>query len=183
MQRATPRVSRILETSLYVRDLERSRIFYERVFGFSAMFHDERMCALEVPGEQVLLLFRHGMTDQPAPVPGGLIPPHHGRGALHLAFAIPMRELAAWDDHLSRQDVGLESRVDWPAGGVSLYFRDPDGHSLEVATPGLWQTGNGSGWTSAAGFWSRYGGPPQACVRSDPFVASGATRRRTNEWR
>jgi catechol 2,3-dioxygenase-like lactoylglutathione lyase family enzyme len=138
MQRATPRVSRILETSLYVRDLERSRIFYERVFGFSTMLHDERMCALEVPGEQVLLLFRHGMTDQPAPVPGGLIPPHHGRGALHLAFAIPMRELAAWDDHLSRQDVGLESRVDWPAGGVSLYFRDPDGHSLEVATPGLW---------------------------------------------
>ena len=57
MQRATPRVSRILETSLYVRDLERSRIFYERVFGFSTMFHDERMCALEVPGEQVLLLF------------------------------------------------------------------------------------------------------------------------------
>jgi catechol-2,3-dioxygenase len=138
MQQKTPRLSQILETSLYVEDLVCSRLFYERVFGFSTMFDDERMCAMEVPGEQVLLLFRHGMTDQPAPVPGGLIPPHHGRGALHLAFAIPTSELAAWEDHLSRLDVALESRIGWPAGGISLYFRDPDGHSLEVATPGLW---------------------------------------------
>jgi catechol-2,3-dioxygenase len=133
-----PRVSHILETSLYVEDLDRSRRFYERIFNFVIMFEDERMCAMEVPGEQVLLLFRHGMTDQPAPAPDGMIPPHHGRGALHLAFAIPFGELAAWEQHLARHDVALESRLAWPQGGVSLYFRDPDGHSLEVATPGLW---------------------------------------------
>jgi catechol 2,3-dioxygenase-like lactoylglutathione lyase family enzyme len=138
MPRTTPRVSQILESSLYVDDLERSRAFYERMFGFSTIFHDDRMCAMEVPGEQVLLLFRHGMTDQPAPGPGGVIPPHHGRGALHLAFAIPFGELAAWEDHLKRSDIAVESRLDWPRGGTSLYFRDPDGHSLEVATPGLW---------------------------------------------
>jgi catechol-2,3-dioxygenase len=133
-----PRVSQILETSLYVDDLERSAAFYGRVFGFTTMFHDDRMCAMEVPGEQVLLLFRHGMTDQPAPAPGGMIPPHHGRGALHLAFAIPFRELAAWEKHLVELEIAVESRLTWPAGGTSLYFRDPDGHSLEVATPGLW---------------------------------------------
>lgn len=139
MQRKTPRVSQILETSLYVDDLDRSCTFYERVFGFQAVFHDNRMCAMEVPGEQVLLLFRHGMTDRPAPGPGGgVIPPHHGRGALHLAFAIPFGELAAWEEHLLQQDVAVESRINWPRGGTSLYFRDPDGHSLEVATPGLW---------------------------------------------
>ena len=138
MQRTKPRVSQILETSLYVEDLVRSRGFYERIFGFTTVFQDERMCAMEVPGEQILLLFRHGMTDQPAPAPDGFIPAHHGRGALHLAFAIPLRELASWDDHLSCHDVVVESRLSWPAGGTSLYFRDPDGHSLEVATPGLW---------------------------------------------
>ena len=138
MPRATPRVSQILETSLYVDDLERSRAFYERVLGFVTIFHDERMCAMEVPGEQVLLLFRHGKTDQPAPGPGGFIPPHHGRGALHVAFAIPFGELTAWEEHLARQDITVESRLRWPKGGTSLYFRDPDGHSLEVATPGLW---------------------------------------------
>ena len=26
----------------------------------------------------------------------------------------------------------------WPRGGESVYFRDPDGHLLELATPGLW---------------------------------------------
>ena len=133
-----PRVSHILETSLYVDDLARSREFYARVFGFIAVFEDERMCAMEVPGEQVLLLFRHGMTDQSAPLPGGVIPPHHGRGELHLAFAIPFGELANWDTHLTRLEIPLESRIEWPRGGTSLYFRDPDGHSLEVATPGLW---------------------------------------------
>jgi catechol 2,3-dioxygenase-like lactoylglutathione lyase family enzyme len=25
-----------------------------------------------------------------------------------------------------------------PRGGHSIYFRDPDGHLLELATPGLW---------------------------------------------
>jgi catechol 2,3-dioxygenase-like lactoylglutathione lyase family enzyme len=138
MHRVAPRVSQILEASLYVEDLKRSRAFYEQIFDFVTVFEDERMCSMEVPGEQILLLFRHGMTDRPAPVPGGMIPAHGGRGALHLAFAIPFGELAAWEDHLSRQGVVLESRIGWARGGTSLYFRDPDGHSLEVATPGLW---------------------------------------------
>jgi catechol 2,3-dioxygenase-like lactoylglutathione lyase family enzyme len=138
MPATLPRVSGILETALYVDDLDRSRRFYASLFGFDTIFQDERMCAMEVPGEQILLLFRHGMTNEPAPAPNGFIPPHHGRGALHLAFAIPLRELDAWLDHLHRNGIALESRLDWPAGGTSLYFRDPDGHSLEVATPGLW---------------------------------------------
>ncbi len=135
---AVPRVSGVLETSLYVEDLDHSRAFYQRLFGFEQFMCDSRMCALGVPGEQVLLLFRHGMTDQPAPAGGRCIPPHHGRGALHLCFAIPYGELAAWEAHLARSAIEIESRLRWPHGGTSLYFRDPDGHSLEVATPGLW---------------------------------------------
>lgn len=138
MADTVPRVGGILETALYVDDLDRSRRFYAGLFGFGNIFQDGRMCAMEVPGGQILLLFRHGMTDEPAPAPNGFIPPHHGRGALHLAFAIPLRELDAWIEHLRRREVALESRLDWPAGGTSLYFRDPDGHSVEVATPGLW---------------------------------------------
>jgi catechol 2,3-dioxygenase-like lactoylglutathione lyase family enzyme len=133
-----PRTSGILETSLYVADLDRARAFYQRVFGFELFVNDGRMAAFGVPGGQVLLLFRAGATDAPAPTPGGVIPPHHGAGALHVCFAIPFGELAAWEAHLAGEGVAVESRVRWPRGGTSLYFRDPDGHSVEIATPGLW---------------------------------------------
>ena len=138
MPGSTPRVSGILETSLYVADLAVSREFYLCLFGFEEFLRDGRMCALGVPGGQVLLLFRRGGSATPAPAPGGFIPPHDGHGALHLCFAIPFRELDAWERHLAAHGIAIESRVTWPAGGTSLYFRDPDGNSLEVATPGLW---------------------------------------------
>nr|WP_237705563.1 hypothetical protein [Chthoniobacter flavus] len=32
----------------------------------------------------------------------------------------------------------VESRVTWERGGESIYFRDPDGHLLEMLTPGVW---------------------------------------------
>ena len=133
-----PRVSRQLESSLYVADLERSAAFYKRVFGFEELLREDRMVGLAVPGGSVLLLFRRGGSVQPSEVPGGVIPPHGGQGSLHLCFAIPLAELEAWARHLTNLDIPLESRVVQSFGGTSLYFRDPDGHSLEVAVPGLW---------------------------------------------
>jgi catechol 2,3-dioxygenase-like lactoylglutathione lyase family enzyme len=35
--------------------------------------------------------------------------------------------------------VPVESEVSWPQGGRSLYFLDPDGMVVELATPGLWR--------------------------------------------
>lgn len=133
-----PRISHQLESSLYVADLDRSEAFYQRVLGLETFLRDDRMAGLGVPGNSILLLFRHGGSVEPSPTPDGIIPPHDARGHQHLAFAIPVGELAAWESHLQAQGVPLESRVTWPRGGVSLYFRDPDGHSVEVATPGLW---------------------------------------------
>ncbi len=139
MTQTAPRLTGVLETSLYVADLNRAQAFYQRLFGFETFVHDGRMCAMGVPGAQVLLLFLRGSTDAPAPAPGGgVIPPHHGEGPLHLCFAIPLGELAAWERHLAAEGVAVESRVHWPRGGTSLYFRDPDDNSIEVATPGLW---------------------------------------------
>jgi len=133
-----PRVSHILETALYVADLDVSRAFYQRVFGFEVFGQDHRMCAFRVPGTGVLLLFQAGGSLQPGQTPGGVIPPHGGRGELHLCFAIPVAALDAWVSHLAAQKVPIESRVVQAFRGTSLYFRDPDGHSLEVASPGLW---------------------------------------------
>jgi len=91
-----------------------------------------------LPGSQVLLLFRRGATLEPAAVGNGFIPPHHGEGPLHVCFAIPLGELSAWEAHLQGLGIPVESRLRWSKGGTSLYFRDPDDNSIEVATPGLW---------------------------------------------
>ena len=133
-----PMISHVLETSLYVSDLPRSRAFYQRIFGFDALHEDHRICALRIPSSAVLLLFKHDGSLEPSHMPGGLIPPHGGSGVLHLCFAIPLASLDDWTAHLEKQDIELESRVRQTFGGISLYFRDPDGHSVEVATPGLW---------------------------------------------
>ncbi len=133
-----PRINGVLETALYVTELDTSSAFYKRVLGFEQFLRDDRMSALGVPGQGVLLLFvRHGSAE-PSQTPQGTIPAHDGQGTLHLAFSIPVGELDSWSAHLQSEGVVIESRITWPRGGTSLYFRDPDGHSVEVATPGLW---------------------------------------------
>ena len=130
----------LLETGLYVDDVARSRAFYTRLFGFPVLIEDDRLCALDVAGSAVLLLFRKGATTETVHLPGGAIPPHDGDGTLHYAFAIPAGDLEAWAQRLGAEGIEIESRFTWPLGGVSLYFRDPDGHLVELATPGVWAT-------------------------------------------
>jgi catechol 2,3-dioxygenase-like lactoylglutathione lyase family enzyme len=133
-----PRVTGILETCLYVSDVERSAQFYERLFGFRRMVCDERICAFAVSDRDVLILFLQGGTAEPIQMPGGVIPPHDGSGQSHFAFAIAGEDLPAWEKQLLDAGVAIESRVRWESGSESLYFRDPDGHLAELATPGLW---------------------------------------------
>lgn len=137
---AAPPVARVLETALYVDDLVRASRFYDRLFGFPTLFADARLIAYDVGGLSVLLLFVRGSSDAPQQLPGGTIPAHDGAGPLHVAFAIEAGALDRWERRLAAESVGIESRLEWPCGGVSLYFRDPDGHLLEFATPGLWRT-------------------------------------------
>ncbi len=131
-------VTGILETALHVANLEAAIAFYQRLFGFEVMARDKRFCAFNVTGRDVLLLFERGASTAPTPVPGGVIPPHDGQGHLHIAFSITAADLPDWETRLAEQGVPVESTVDWPAGGKSLYFRDPDGHLLELVTPGIW---------------------------------------------
>jgi catechol 2,3-dioxygenase-like lactoylglutathione lyase family enzyme len=135
-----PTLNAVLETALYVDDLDRARGFYEAGLGLRLLRADHRMCAFDVGGRSVLLLFRRGASADTMVLPGGTIPPHDGQGPLHMAFAVAAEELPAWEDVLRERGIPVEGRTDWPKGGRSVYFRDPDGHLLELATPGLWET-------------------------------------------
>lgn len=138
--RRTPllKVTRVLETCIHVEDVERSAHFYEALFAFPRMDSNDRYCVFDAGGGTVFLLFREGGTTEPVVTAGGVIPPHGGSGDLHLAFSIRAEDLAGWEERLSERGIPLESRVRWDRGGDSLYFRDPDHHLLELATPGVW---------------------------------------------
>jgi catechol 2,3-dioxygenase-like lactoylglutathione lyase family enzyme len=133
-----PELNGVLETALYVDDVPRARRFYEGVLGLSPIFEDARLTAYAIGGRSVLLLFQRGSARETVHMPGGTIPPHDGSGPLHVAFAIGKEELDGWERRLAAHDVAIEGRTTWRRGGESIYFRDPDGHLLELATPGLW---------------------------------------------
>ncbi len=129
-----PTVNGIVETSLYVESAARSAEFYRRVFGFepiepaqSALNDETRLCAMRAGDRSVLLLFKKGATNDT-----------DASGAIHIAFGIAPSDLAAWENWLTQQSISVESRTTWKYGAESLYFRDPDGHLLEVVTPGVW---------------------------------------------
>ena len=128
-----PRVNGILETSLYVESAARSAEFYERVFGFEPLelgepLNDEtRLCPMRAGDRSVLLLFKKGATRDT-----------DASGAIHIAFGIARTDLPAWETWLAKQGISIELRKTWKYGAEALYFRDPDGHLLEVVTPGAW---------------------------------------------
>ena len=83
-------------------------------------------------------MFLRGATREDTHTPGGVVPGHHSEGPSHFAFKIAGGELDPWRDHLKAAEVPIVSEVTWPAGGVSLYFHDPDGNMLELAAPPNW---------------------------------------------
>jgi catechol 2,3-dioxygenase-like lactoylglutathione lyase family enzyme len=127
-----PKTTGILESSLYVADVASSARFYEKIFGFRKISDfAPRGCAMEAGARQVLLLFQKGASSNTET-------PHDGAGELHLAFAIGAAELEPWEAWLAENGIAIEEKKRWERGGVSLYFRDPDRHLLELATPGVW---------------------------------------------
>lgn len=127
-----PKSEGILESSLYVEDVARSARFYDTIFGFCVISDfGERGCAMQAGDRQVLLVFQKDASRT-------IQSPHYGNGELHLAFAVSGSELPNWEAWLQENGIAVEEKRTWERGGQSVYFRDPDRHLLEIATPGVW---------------------------------------------
>lgn len=131
-----PKLDRILETCLYATDLAAAATFYEAVLGLQPLSRVEGRHAFFRLGRAMLLIFQPDRTAESTEVP-----PHGAPGPGHIAFAVAEADLPAWRDRLGSHGVPIEREVRWPRGGLSLYFRDPAGNSVELATPEIWPLG------------------------------------------
>jgi len=128
------KVQHILETCLYVDDLPQAERFYREVLGLEFESRQEGRHVFFHCGQQMLLLFNPLASRESA----DHFPPHGAFGPGHVAFGVREAELPAWIERLEQQRIAIEKVVDWPEGGRSLYFRDPAGNSVELATPKIW---------------------------------------------
>lgn len=137
-------VTGLVEAALYVDDLDRSERFYKDMFGFQTELRDDQICVLNVASHAAIILLPIWIKDEPDrqgtdDVPfEGTIPSSGAEGRMHVALKISKSELPKWETKLAEKNVEIVGRTKWPRGGESIYFRDPDGHLVELLTPGLW---------------------------------------------
>jgi catechol 2,3-dioxygenase-like lactoylglutathione lyase family enzyme len=131
--------SSILESALYVTDLDAAEAFYRDVIGLEKIALVEGRHVFFRCGQGVLLLFNAEATRH-APPPDARLPvPKHGAvGEGHLCFAATGEEIGRWKSELETRGVTIEADFEWPSGGRSIYVRDPSGNSIEFAEPRIW---------------------------------------------
>ena len=135
-----PKIHAVIETAIYVDDLDAAEDFYTNILGLPVIGKEQsRHVFFQVGDSSVLLVFLPQTT-----LKGDVLPSHGARGPGHFALGIEQQSLDAWRRHLNAHGVSIEREVEWPRGGKSIYFRDPAGNSVELVTPAVW--GLPSGW-------------------------------------
>jgi catechol 2,3-dioxygenase-like lactoylglutathione lyase family enzyme len=135
-----PLISHLTEAALYVADLDQTEAFYTGILGLKKIGRtDGRGVLFQAGPAQMLLCFLAKET-----LKGDHLPAHGAEGAGHIALGIAASDFNAWKEHLRKNGIAIEHEHHWERGGRSLYFRDPAGNAIELATPGIW--GLASGW-------------------------------------
>lgn len=127
-------IKKIKETCLYVSDLQQTFEFYHQKLNFPFISKVEGRHVFFRAGASVLLCF----IAQKTKVDNNL-PPHYGSGNLHLAFEVSPEEYQDWKKKVMDLNIPIEHEQEWKNGLFSFYFRDPDGHLLEIVPEGIWE--------------------------------------------
>ena len=112
--------------ALTVSDLERSVRFYREVIGLESRYDELHVPMFMLAGGNGLALF-----------PADFLPGDGGSGepeirVAHVAFRVSREEFDRARAELP--SAGIEPRFEDHGNVHSLYFTDPDGHKLELAT-------------------------------------------------
>ncbi len=127
-------ISKIKETCLYISDLDQSKLFYHQKLGFPLISMVAGRHIFFRAGASVLLCFIAEKTRVDKN-----LPPHYGQGHLHLAFEVSPAEYQSWKQKVIDAAIPIEHEQEWKNGLKSFYFRDPDGHLLEIVPEGIWE--------------------------------------------
>ena len=128
----------ILETALYVDDLDAAEAFYGELLGLEKVLRAAGRHVFFRCGPGILLIFDPRQTVKPPPADGLPVPPHGTTGAGHVCFRLSGAEIDLLAEKLNKGGITIESDFCWPNGARSIYFRDPAGNSIECAEPQLW---------------------------------------------
>lgn len=130
-----PSLTGILETCLYYGPGQREEMerLYAEVLGLPIVSRWGDGTALRVGGGVVLLFDRERLAARNEPIAD-----HGSRGPDHACLVAGAGRLDTWRERLREEGVELTHEQEWPAGGRSLYFKDPAGNLLEIADRDIW---------------------------------------------
>ncbi len=126
--------TKVKETCIYITDLKRTRAFYEGKLGLECLNEVEGRHIFFRAGTSVLLGFIAEATKNDTS-----LPPHFGYGQQHFAFECRKEDYDAWRKKIVDSGITILQDVEWPRGGRSFYFHDPDTNLAEIVEPGIWE--------------------------------------------
>ena len=106
---------------LHVKDVQRSKKFYTEVFGMTAYREDDGQLFLHAGRQGVALFRKEGGTPLSA-----------GNDLNHLALNVSAGSYETLKAELEKHGVAVTGR---PGEDRCIYFRDPDGHRLQLTLP------------------------------------------------
>jgi catechol 2,3-dioxygenase-like lactoylglutathione lyase family enzyme len=117
--------------TLFVEDLERSKLFYQDIFGLSVFFEDENSAVFRFENTLINLLKIPAARDLIKP--GVVASPEAGS---RFQFTIPVADVDAACAELAAHGVELlNGPMNRPWGIRTASFTDPGGHIWEFAQP------------------------------------------------
>ena len=125
--------NQIKETAIYVKDLRISEEFYCGKLGLELIGKSAGRHIFLRAGTSILLCFIASATTEDK-----VLPPHGGYGQIHFALETPQENYQAAKEELISKGISIIHEQTWKNGVNSFYFRDPDGHLVEIVTPVLW---------------------------------------------
>lgn len=124
----------IKETAIYIKDLDATQNFYHGKLGMKVKGRIEGQHVFFEAGRSLLLCF---ITEKAKNTHG--LPSHGAEGCIHFALEVEPDQYTEAKIEVLKQGISIEHEQEWAHGLLSFYFRDPDGHLVEIIQSGIWE--------------------------------------------